>query len=172
MKIVITGANGVVGRGVASRLHNTGHNVVGLDFVQGDAENLPFPDRSFDAVINIESSAHYPRFDRFLAEAARVLRPEGHFLYADLRAAPDISAWEAALAGAPMRMVSRRDINAEVMRAMETNQELLDLVHRHAPLWLRGLVRGYAEDVRDTLHYRELQRGRDSYRIYHLTKAT
>ena len=30
MKIVITGANSVVGRGVASRLHNTGHNVVGL----------------------------------------------------------------------------------------------------------------------------------------------
>jgi SAM-dependent methyltransferase len=146
--------------------------VVGLDFVQGDAENLQFPDGSFDAVINIESSAHYPRFDRFLAEAARVLRPKGHFLYADLRAAPDISAWEAALAGAPMRTVSRRDINAEVMRAMETNQELLGLVHRHAPLWLRGLVRGYAEDVRDTLHYRELQRGWASYRIYHLTKAT
>jgi nucleoside-diphosphate-sugar epimerase/phosphohistidine swiveling domain-containing protein len=30
MKIVVTGAGGVVGRGVASRLHNTGHNVVGL----------------------------------------------------------------------------------------------------------------------------------------------
>jgi nucleoside-diphosphate-sugar epimerase/phosphohistidine swiveling domain-containing protein len=30
MKIVVTGAGGVVGRGVASRLHNAGHNVVGL----------------------------------------------------------------------------------------------------------------------------------------------
>jgi ubiquinone/menaquinone biosynthesis C-methylase UbiE len=33
------------------------------------------PDRSFDAVINIESSHLYARFPRFLAEAARVLRP-------------------------------------------------------------------------------------------------
>src|ERR1700694_922148 len=31
------------------------HNLAGLEFVQGDAENLPFPDQSFDAVINIES---------------------------------------------------------------------------------------------------------------------
>jgi SAM-dependent methyltransferase len=45
------------------------HNVPGLDFVQGDAENLPFPDQSFDAVINIESSHCYPRFPRFLVSA-------------------------------------------------------------------------------------------------------
>ena len=38
------------------------HNLPGLDFVQGDAENLPFPDQSFDAVINIEASHCYPRF--------------------------------------------------------------------------------------------------------------
>jgi len=48
MKIVVTGAGGVVGRGVASRLHNAGHDVVGLarrrpagwplttDFVEAD----------------------------------------------------------------------------------------------------------------------------------------
>jgi fatty-acid O-methyltransferase len=57
------------------------HNLPGLDFVRGDAENLPFPDQSFDAVINIESSHCYPRFPRFLTEVARVLRPGGHFLY-------------------------------------------------------------------------------------------
>ena len=83
------------------------HNLAGLDFVQGDAEELPFPDQSFDAVINIESSLHYPRFPRFVAEVARVLCPGGHFLYADYRAPFEIAAWEAALAGAPMRMLSR-----------------------------------------------------------------
>jgi fatty-acid O-methyltransferase len=31
------------------------HNLPSLDIVRGDAENLPFPDQSFDAVINIES---------------------------------------------------------------------------------------------------------------------
>lgn len=58
------------------------HIVPGLDFVRGDAQNLSFPDESFDAVLNIESSANYTSLSRFLAEVARVLRPGGHFLYA------------------------------------------------------------------------------------------
>ena len=53
--------------------------------MQGDAQNLPFPDESFDAVINVEASHIYPNFERFLGEVARVLRPGGHFLYADFR---------------------------------------------------------------------------------------
>jgi hypothetical protein len=31
------------------------HNLPGLDFVHGNAEDLPFPDESFDAVINVEA---------------------------------------------------------------------------------------------------------------------
>jgi fatty-acid O-methyltransferase len=42
------------------------HNVPGLDFVQGDAENLPFPDQSFDLVVNIESSPASLDFSRGL----------------------------------------------------------------------------------------------------------
>ena len=41
------------------------HHVPGLDFMQGNSEDLPFPDESFDAVINIESSHTYPHFSRF-----------------------------------------------------------------------------------------------------------
>ena len=44
------------------------HHLGGLDFVRGDAENLPFADQFFDAVINVESSHCYPRFPRFLSE--------------------------------------------------------------------------------------------------------
>ena len=92
------------------------HDLPGVDFVHGNAEKLPFPDQSFDAVINLESSAAYPHFSRFLAEVARVLRPGGHFLYADLRPRDSIAEWEAALAGAPMRMLSHEAINAQVLR--------------------------------------------------------
>ena len=35
------------------------HNLPGLDFVQGNAERLPFPDQSFDAVINVEAALNY-----------------------------------------------------------------------------------------------------------------
>lgn len=97
------------------------HKVAGLNFVEGDAEQLPFPDESFDAVINIESSHLYAQFPQFLAEVARVLRPGGHLLYADFRFAGGIATWEAQLADAPMRMLSQRLINAEVARGMENN---------------------------------------------------
>lgn len=61
------------------------HRLPGLDFVRGDAENLPFDDESFDVVLNVEASHCYPHFRRFLAEVVRVLRPGGYFPYADLR---------------------------------------------------------------------------------------
>jgi len=60
------------------------HQQSGIHFQQADATELPFADQSFDAVINIESSHCYPSRQRFFAEVARVLRPSGLFLYADL----------------------------------------------------------------------------------------
>ena len=97
------------------------HNLPGLDFVHGDAESLPFPDESFDAVIKVEAAHAYPHFDRFLPEMVRVLRPGGHFLYADFRGYLEFSAWEAALAGMPMRLVSERVISPEVLRGLDKN---------------------------------------------------
>jgi len=72
--------------------------VPNLSFTVGDAEQLPFPDASFDAVVNVESSHCYGHIDKFFAEAARVLRPGGHFLYTDFRPDAEGPAWSAALA--------------------------------------------------------------------------
>ncbi len=146
------------------------HNLLGLDFVHGDAENLPFPDESFDAVLNVEASHTYPHFDRFLSEMARVLRPGGHFLYADLRGFLEYDAWEAALAEMPMRMVSKREINSEVLRGLDKNSaRYLNLIGRRLPVILRPFGRLFA-GAPGTLMYRELQRGRLSYRMYHFAK--
>ncbi|KAA8963880.1 fatty-acid O-methyltransferase Mtf2 [Mycobacterium sp.] len=146
------------------------HDLADLDFVRGDAENLPFPDQSFDAVINIESSLHYVRFPRFLAEVARVLRPGGHFLYADFRPARRIAAWEAALESTVLRMISRRVINAEVLRGMEKNSgQWLGRIDRHVPAPFRGFARDMAGVPAMTL-YQEMQRGGLSYRMYCFAK--
>ena len=99
------------------------HILPGLDFVHGNAESLPFADQSFDAVINVEASHAYPQLPRFLAEVVRVLRPGGHFLYADLRGRTEFSSWETALVDTQMRQVSARVINAEVLRGMEKNSQ-------------------------------------------------
>ena len=146
------------------------HNLPGLDFVQGDAENLPFTDQSFDAVINVEASHCYPRFPRFLAEVARVLRPGGHFLYTDLRRREFAAEWEAALADAPMRLLSDRVVNAEVLRGMEKNtQRSLDLVDRHVPAFLRRFGREFS-GVQGSQAYRDLERAKLSYRMYWYAK--
>jgi SAM-dependent methyltransferase len=49
----------------------------GLDFRQGDAENLPFPDQSFDAVASNFGIGHFPRPEQAIREFARVLVPHG-----------------------------------------------------------------------------------------------
>ena len=97
------------------------HRVPGLTFVQGDAQRLPFPDGSFDAVINVEASHCYPDFPGFLAEVARVLRPGGHFLYADFRFSDAFAAWDAAIEAAPLEIVQSRDIRREVLCGMDRN---------------------------------------------------
>jgi ubiquinone/menaquinone biosynthesis C-methylase UbiE len=141
------------------------HNLPGVDFVHGDAEKLPFPDQSFDAVINVESSAAYPHFSRFLAEVARVLRPGGHFLYTDLRPRNNVAEWETALAGAPMRMLSHEEINAQVVRGLEKNTpRILDLIGR-VPAILHPIGRAYS-GVEGTAFYRAMQSGKYSYRMY------
>jgi SAM-dependent methyltransferase len=49
----------------------------GIDFRSGDAEALPFPDASFDAVVMSFGLLHLARPDQALAEAHRALRPGG-----------------------------------------------------------------------------------------------
>jgi ubiquinone/menaquinone biosynthesis C-methylase UbiE len=146
------------------------HDVKGLDFVQGDAQDLPFPDQAFDAVINVESSHLYPHFPKFLDEVARVLKPGGHFLYTDARRVSEIPAWEAALADAPFRMVSSRVINTDVTRGMEINlQRWQDVIDRVVPGILRQRFRKFSP-VRKA--YEDLLPGGSSeYRMYCFVRA-
>jgi len=51
-----------------------------VEFVEGNAEALPFPDRSFDAYTIAFGIRNVPRMDAALAEAYRVLKIGGRFL--------------------------------------------------------------------------------------------
>jgi SAM-dependent methyltransferase len=76
-------------------------SVANLEFAAGEAERLPLPEASFDAVVNIESSHCYGRVERFLTEVVRVLRPGGCFLFADARRAEELAGLAAALGATP-----------------------------------------------------------------------
>ncbi|WP_293057581.1 phthiotriol/phenolphthiotriol dimycocerosates methyltransferase [Mycobacterium sp.] len=138
------------------------HQLPGLDFIEGNAEELPFPDQSFDVVINIEASHCYPRFARFLDEVARVLRPGGHFLYADVRRRQEIAKWEALLRGAPMRLIAERFINEEVARGIEKIYPLL--------LFKTARVKASLGFALWVFLYRRLLNEEVSYRMYCFAK--
>jgi SAM-dependent methyltransferase len=53
-----------------------------VEFVEGDAEHLPFPDASFDAVVSIYGAMFAPDHVRTAAELARVCRPGGRIALA------------------------------------------------------------------------------------------
>ncbi len=148
------------------------HQVAGLSFMESNAEDLPFADAEFDAVVNVESSHCYPHFDRFLSEVARVLRPGGSLLHTDVRLRSECAQWESDLARPPLRIVSSRDIGAEVLRGMESNSAQMEAaMETLVPRFLRGWARD-AAPARDSALHRELASGRQVYRLYHLTKTT
>lgn len=64
----------------------------GMEFVVGDAEDLPFGDASFDAALCSNSFHHYPNQAAFLAGAFRVLRPGGRLILRDYTS-NDLVVW-------------------------------------------------------------------------------
>ena len=72
----INGSMLAVGRERAAKRHLEGN----VDFVEANAEELPFPDETFDAHTIAFGIRNVPHIDAALAEAFRVLKPGGRFL--------------------------------------------------------------------------------------------
>ena len=65
-----------------------------VQFVHGDAETVPLPDASFDAVVSNFGLHHVPRPALALAEAWRVLRPGGRVAFTFWAAHAENIAWK------------------------------------------------------------------------------
>ena len=79
---------------LAARLIRS-RQAVPLEWVRGDAVQLPFKDGAFDTVFAIECAFHFSSRRRFAAEAARVLTSGGRLALTDIigRPAPEGDAW-------------------------------------------------------------------------------
>jgi ubiquinone/menaquinone biosynthesis C-methylase UbiE len=55
-----------------------------VDFVQGNALEMPFEDNSFTRVIGQEAFAHIPNKKQLISECARVLKPGGRMVFSDI----------------------------------------------------------------------------------------
>jgi SAM-dependent methyltransferase len=102
---------------------NGHHRLQGLSFQVGDAENLSFPTRSFDAVVNVESSHCYSSVERFLEQVVRVLRPGGYLLLADFRPEACVAAFREQLTNCGLSLVEEEDITQNVLLGLETTSD-------------------------------------------------
>jgi SAM-dependent methyltransferase len=95
------------------------YRIPGLSFQEGNACALPFEDGRFDVVVNVESSHCYPSQEAFLREVLRVLRPGGHFCFADIT---DASGHTARLnrlfEELGFTVLQKEDITANVVKSL------------------------------------------------------
>jgi SAM-dependent methyltransferase len=142
------------------------HAADGLAFVCGDAQVVPFTDRSFDAVVNIEASHDYPNLGRFLSEAKRVLKPGGYLLYADFRKQSHCESWHQQLAACGLEIREREDITADVARGLEENTERhVALIKRVAPRIMLPVFLQFA-GTKGSYIYERFVSGRSRYVRY------
>lgn len=143
----------------------------GLNFVEGCAMNLPFPDATFDVLLNVEASNDYPDRRRFFAEVRRVLKPDGIFLYADTEKARNEGRMERELAEAGFAF-TLREITGNVVDACRADSSRRrKVIARRAPLPARLLLgkqlANYAA-IEGSDKFGHFESGR---RRYHLTAA-
>lgn len=144
----------------------------GLAFEVGNAERLSFADASFDVVLNIESSHCYGHPEAFFAEVRRVLRPGGHFLYADFRSVEETQSWRQALLASGLALVAEHDITEGVVAALERDDERKrGLINSVVDLPLRRIFRQFAA-LRGTQVYDEFRNGSVRYVTFDLQKHT
>jgi SAM-dependent methyltransferase len=148
------------------------HAAPGLSFVQGDAEALQFPAGSFDAVVNVESSHCYGSMAKFLGGVRRVLRPGGHFLYADHRDRANLATWRRQLADSGLNVLDEDPINANVVRALELDDaRKRALIDRRVPEMLRPMFYEFAAMQGTRSLYGTLRDGTKTYMRFVLQKG-
>lgn len=148
------------------------HDIDGLEFRQGDAQDLPLESDSFDVITNIESSHCYAAPRVFLGEVHRLLREDGHFCYTDcFTVAPRGDLIDSFLDAAGFKVESYVDITRNVISAIEQGRGSLKKLMREATAdgigadregahWINGVNQQYDFYIK----------GRLSYKMWDLTK--
>lgn len=89
-----------------------------VNTVHGDAQNLPFEENSFDAVLLFSGLHHLPDIQKSLAGAFRVLRPGGCFFCFE----PNDRAWYRA----PMRFLRNQKAVRDFIKIYSEDETYLD----------------------------------------------
>lgn len=144
----------------------------GLEFVEGDADDLPFDDEEFDIVVNIEASNGYDSVPIFFEQVHRVLKPGGHLFFADLRYdAKQLNELREQLDAGSFEQVFCDDITGNVLAALTLDSDRkVDLVKDKVPPFFLGSFYNFAA-IKGTHMYKGFENGDNTYLSCRLTKA-
>lgn len=149
---------------------NNYHNVEGLSFVTGVAEEPPFPNESFDIVVNVESARCYKSIKKFFEEVHRMLRSEGHFCFADMIKKGEYDEVKADLLASGFEIVNETNISQNVVRALDADHARRDgVIEKKAPKFLRKAFRQFA-GTKGTERYESFANGKMEYWSFVLKK--
>lgn len=136
----------------------------------GDACRLPYRDRSVDVVLNIESASGYPDFTTFVRHVARVLRPDGVFVYVDLVPTDCLGELHALLAALGLAVTRDRDVTANVLAARRENERSETVLFEADDPELASYLRAYRAGPGSGL-FQAMEAGSVGYRIVHATRG-
>ncbi|MCF8360981.1 MAG: class I SAM-dependent methyltransferase [Prolixibacteraceae bacterium] len=157
--------------GEAVKLCNRNLSASGLDFIEGDAENMPFSAGSFDVVINVESSHCYYSMNSFLNEVNKVLKSGGHFLFTDFRKHNEIEELENLISSSGLEVLEKRDITPNVIKALdEDHDRRMRIISQNVPKPFIKQFREFA-GVKNSIVYNQFEKGELRYMSYIMRKA-
>jgi len=149
--------------------------IEGLEYIQGNAMEMPFENEEFDAVTNVESSHCYPDRGQFFREVMRVLIPGGSFLYTDFTpsgsdSADEMVLWLDELKTAGFENISATNITKNVVKGLDADDaRRVEQINIRFPFGLRRFARLWA-GTKESWIYDDFANGGREYVIFHAVK--
>ena len=121
------------------------YDVPNLNFICADSESLPFPDNSFDVLVNVESSHCYGDVTKFLKESYRVLKKDGYFLFCDFRTADGLQELYDQFSSSELKFLDRIDITDNIIQGLDKLSKYREHhIDESVSVFIRKLFKTYA----------------------------
>jgi ubiquinone/menaquinone biosynthesis C-methylase UbiE len=143
-----------------------------LSFIEGNAENIPLKNSSFDIVYNVESSHCYGNISKFIQEVFRLLKNQGDFCWTDFRDQKTMTELENIFISVGFKIISKRNITKQVLEALDMiNESKKEKINQLVPKSIRRSFETFA-GVQGTPVYQAFVEERLQYYCYQLKKIS
>jgi ubiquinone/menaquinone biosynthesis C-methylase UbiE len=149
---------------------NKFYRVPGLSFKTGRAEKIPVQNNSTDAVVNVESARCYSDISTFFNEVNRILKQEGHFLFADMIEPNELEDIRNRLNESGFKIIKEQNITKNVVKGLEMDTKRREvLIEKKIPGMMKKSFERFA-GLKGTERYESFTNGKYEYWSFVLGK--